>query len=160
MVGVGPEDAIASFMKTNGNGLRKRVSPVRTSSDGVKYKFCYLCKTKYKESEDHEKSYQHELCGRKVSARMNTILQVRDDARFLPSNIERSLSPNGPWSKEIYAMIGLAIMEEDRMIIEDAKDLLDYYKDLERISLLELAVWKFACFTMDPPEKSRGDEIQ
>ena len=46
-------------------------------------------------------------------------------------------------------------MEENQWLIEKAKDLLERYKDLERISLLELAVWKFACLTADP--KNHGE---
>ena len=114
-----------------------------------KYDICLLCKTELGKTEDHSDSYQHKFAVEEISDRATQILQVRDDARLLPRKVEQRVSPYGPWQGKIYEMIGRAVMKEDPTIIQEANRLLLHYKRLERISLLELAVWKFTCVVTD-----------
>ena len=77
----------------------------------------------------------------------------------LPQNI-KELSPHGPWQGKIYELIGRAVMEKDRTLVKRAHNLRLEYEGLERISLLELAVWKFACLTKDQNDGDRKSFVE
>ena len=102
---------------------------------------------------------QHKLAVQELSDRATKIIKVRDDARCLPKQIKH-LSPHGPWQGKIYELIGRAVMEEDCTLVERAQSLQREYKRLERISLLELAVWKFACLTKDQNDGDRKSFVE
>ena len=135
-----------------------RIEPIRLdpyrrrkeSNNNVQFEFCRLCNIEFTSEESHSSSRQHEARAKEISARVTTIIQIRDDARLLPSLIKHSLSPYGPWQGKIYELIGRAFMEEEPKLVQDANSLLLKYKHLEHISLLELAVWKFTCVTVNP----------
>ena len=118
------------------------------SNDNIQY--CRLCNIEFKSEESHSSSRQHEARAQEVSDRATTIIQIHDEARLLPSLVKQSLSPYAPWQGKIYELIGRAFMEEDRTLVKDANRLLLKYQQLECISLLELAVWKFTCVTVNP----------
>ena len=142
---VGSEEALLTWIDIRS----KYPSSCRRYSE--KYDICLLCKTELGKTEDHSDSYQHKFAVEEVLNRATQILQVRDDARLLPRKVEQRVSPYGPWQGKIYEMIGRAVMKEDPTIIQEANRLLLHYKRLERISLLELAVWKFTCLVAGNP---------
>ena len=53
----------------------------------------------------------------------------------------------------VTALLGRAIMEDDASLLERAKKLLDVYKVMEHLSLLELAIRKFVCISNGPPDE-------
>ena len=99
--------------------------------------------------ENHEETREHQRMVKELEHRSQRILRIRDHARFIPEQMDEHVSRHGPWRGKIYEVIGRAFLQKDQTLIQDAEDLLRQYKHLERISLLELAVWKFACLSMD-----------
>ena len=114
---------------------------------------CALCNTHFGTNEQtHEDTLQHQRAVEEILVLTHEILKSRDNFRRLPEQMEKDLSPHGPWRGKIYEAIGREVMER-RSIRQDANVLLLQYKQLERISLLELAVWKFACLASTDPKK-------
>ena len=114
---------------------------------------CALCNTHFGTNEQtHEETLQHQRAVEEIVHFTYRIVRSRDNFRRLPKQLEKDLSPHGPWRGKIYEAIGREVME-DRSIRQDANELLLHYKKLEGISLLELAVWKFACLTSTDPKK-------
>ena len=138
------EKSLALFV--DAKAICTSATPVRTTN-GVKHRYCHVCETEFKVSEDHFKTWPHKIRSRKIMARVKEILYVRDRANHLPPMIEQYVSPNGPWRGQIYEMIGRAVMQEDQALVRSAHERLAWYAHLERTSLLELAIWKFACLT-------------
>ena len=106
--------------------------------------------------ESHNRSGYHQKRSKEVTQRVNTVLAIRDAPEELPSVVKKSLSPHGPFQNQIFGLIGRLTMEENRGFISTAKMALPWYQQLERISLLELAAWKFACATLDEASHSKS----
>ena len=122
--------------------IRVREYPSYFLRDNV----CALCQAHVVDQDTHETSPQHKRAVQELLRRTRRFLQVRDAARNLPEQMYEGLSPHGPWQGKIYEIIGRTAMDADPTnVIQDAHKLLLQYQHWERISLLELAVWKFAC---------------
>ena len=126
--------------------IRVREYPSYFLRDNV----CALCQAHVvgkRDQDTHETLPQHKRALQELLRRTRRFLQVRDAARNLPEQMDEQLSPHGPWQGKIYEIIGRTAMDADpaTSVIQDAHKLLRQYQHWERISLLELAVWKFAC---------------
>ena len=102
--------------------------------------FCHICE-EYIPSANDEEHYQsqcHQRSWNEFCSRIENILEIRDDA----VNITRTI-PQVHWQNRIYECIGRAVATDDKTLMERAKQLRSWYKHLECISLLELALWKF-----------------
>ena len=150
MANIGSEEALRTLVNI------EELRYYRLSVD-KEHDVCLLCKAKLGKNENHSDSYQHKLVVQEVSDRVTKILRVRDNVRYLPAQVER-LSPYGPWRGKIYELIGRALMTEEDRVIQEANRLLLQYQELERISLLELAVWKFTCIVTVNPSKDDNDD--
>ena len=120
--------------------------------------FCHMCQMEIPSAEEHLhlQSQCHEQARNELCAHAERILQIRDDAVDINSTMQQHVSGYGPWQHKIYQYMGRAVATDDRSLVKRAKELCLWYQHLERISLLELAVWKFCCVTLQQqqqPEK-------
>ena len=103
----------------------------------------------------------NELRTEQVSTRAMDILESHNQARFLASLVEEYLSPFGSWKGKMYEVIGRALMKEDLQLVMDGHKRFAFYVQLENVSLLELAVWKFSCVTMkDEYDDTNGESTR
>ena len=113
------------------------------------------------DQDTHETSPQHKRALQELLRRTRRFLQVRDAARNLSEQMDEQLSPHGPWQGKIYEIIGRTAMDADpTSVIQDAHKLLRQYQHWERISLLELAVWKFACLNSMDNENGKASFLE
>ena len=112
--------------------------------------FCHICE-EYILSANDEEHYQsqcHQRSWNEFCSRIENILEIRDDA----VNTTRTI-PQVHWQNRIYESIGRAVATDDKTLMERAKQLRSWYKHLECISLLELALWKFCCVPLQQQQK-------
>ena len=119
--------------------------------------FCHMCQVEIPtvDATMHLQSPCHEQARNELCAHAETILQIRDDAVDITSTMQQHVSGYGPWQHKIYQYMGRAVATNDRTIIKRAKELCLWYEHLERISLLELVVWKFCCVTLQQQQQQQ-----
>ena len=119
-------------------------------------KLCNIQFTHYVQGarQHHSSSHLHKTRSNHVVARAKTILQVRQTVRSFPALIDQHLSSHGPWRAKLFELLGRALLEEDEQMVEQAHKDFVSFQQLEQISLLELAVWKFCCLTQTQNDTS------
>jgi len=137
----------------------------QTLLDFIILSLCVLCSTAirmsgdnlfvYNESDDglshlwesdEELSVQG-LCRRQIEqetkAHTAEVMGMFQESQLLVARVD--VLDHLRWRHYLKGLLGQALLEKNHSLLERTASLVEHYEDLDRISLLELAVWKACC---------------